>query len=782
VHAKSMVTLEFDKVVNRLSGLAATPGGKFRCERLEPVSNIEEVIRRQNETTAVNVLVEAFGMPPLYGVHDIRRYIKRSLTGATLSAMALLHIASFLRCVERLTTYVKSPETVPDIDENKVYIRIKRLIVLKDLEQSISNAIISENEIADHASPLLANIRESIRRTQNSIKRRLEELLQSRSSALQEQLITMRNGRYVLPVKASHKGSVPGIVHDASATGQTVFIEPTAVVEANNRIRELEIEEREEIERILAELSAAVASEKNNLYGNYEEVGWIDFINAKGHLSRQMKATEPNFNDQGIIHLYGARHPLIDPQEVVPIEFYIGDEFKTLVITGPNTGGKTVSLKTCGLLSLMGMAGLHIPAELGSKLSVFKNVMADIGDEQSIEQSLSTFSSHMRNIVSITDAASPDILVLTDELGSGTDPSEGAALAIAVLDFLRSRGVTTVATTHYRELKVYALEEPEVENACCEFDVETLEPTYRLLIGVPGVSNAFVISQKLGLNRSIIRYARERLSDEGRHFESVIKQIEEDRIRAADLRHELEMEKISIEKTREKLDRRAEKIRERETNVINEVREEARRKLQKQLDATDHLLTELRQAGVREDAEALRHELKRELNTIEGEIGRETLSSDNGIKSASTIKVGNTYYCKTLKTNGKVDEGPDNQGRYLFRAGALKLWVGPDDLAPVQGNGTKSQHSGAYISKANTFRNEINLIGQTAEEALVNLDRFLDQAVLANVESVRIVHGKGAGILRNAVDKALQGDRRVISHRLGRFGEGDMGVTIATLR
>ncbi|HHX36653.1 MAG TPA: endonuclease MutS2, partial [Clostridiaceae bacterium] len=497
MHAKSMVTLEFDKIVQRLSRLAVTPGGKFRCERLQPVTHLAEVNRRQNETTDMNTLVEAFGMPHLYGVHDIRHAIRRSLTGATLSTQSLLQIASFLRCVERLTHFIKTPESIPDIHENQVYIRLRRLVLQRDLEQSISRAILSENEIADTASRQLADIRASIKRAQNGIRQRLEDLLNSRSGALQEQLITMRNGRYVLPVKASHKSSVPGIVHDASATGQTVFIEPTAVVEANNRIRELEIAEGKEIERILAELSSAVAAEKDELYGNYDEVGWLDFINAKGHLSRQMKAVKPIFNDAGIIHLYEARHPLIDPAAVVPIELYIGETFKTLVITGPNTGGKTVSLKTCGLLSLMGMAGLHIPAEIGSRLSVFKNVMADIGDEQSIEQSLSTFSSHMKNIVSITDAASPGILVLTDELGSGTDPSEGAALAIAVLDFLRSRGVTTIATTHYRELKVYALEESEVENACCEFDVETLEPTYRLLIGVPGVSNAFVISQKL---------------------------------------------------------------------------------------------------------------------------------------------------------------------------------------------------------------------------------------------------------------------------------------------
>lgn len=815
MHEKSMRTLEFDKIVRQLAGLSFSDAGRWRCGQLKPVPDLAAVAERQQETADAEAVVAARGLPPMYGLHDIRSAVRRSLTGAVLSARSLLSVASFLRAVSRLRAFL--PETAdqsrrgaaafsaagtqPEQDgiTNRLYTRIEGLIEIDDLERAISRAILSEEEISDQASRRLAGIREQIRTTQSGIRRQLESMLQQHARALQEQLITMRSNRYVLPVKASHRGEIPGIVHDASSTGQTVFIEPAAVVEANNRIRELEIAEQAEIERVLAELSGFVAGQKDALFADYDQMGWIDFMLAKARLARQMKAVMPELNDRGSIQLYGARHPLIDSKAVVPIDLYIGQTFRTLVITGPNTGGKTVSLKTCGLLTLMAMAGLHIPAEPGSSVSVFRNVMADIGDEQSIEQSLSTFSAHMKNMVSITSAAGPGMLVLADELGSGTDPSEGAALAMAILDYLRAREVTTIATTHYRELKAYALEQPMVENACCEFNTDTLEPTYRLLIGVPGVSNAFVISKKLGLNKNIIQAARAGISESSLHFENLIRQVEQDRSAAAELRRNLTAEQHKLKEWARQLDRRAEQVRQAELAAVRDAREQSRRMLQKQIEAVDSLMQSLRSQAASEslmrDAEALRHTLKRELNETETAIGTETLRRDGSVVPADQIIPGETYYCVTLKANGRVEQGPDSRRRYLFKAGALSMWVAAADLAPASESVPPAEVGKRYSlpqqaigrpqhrpPKTQTFTPEVNLLGQTASEALVSLDRFIDEAVLAGARSVRIVHGKGSGVLRSAVTQELNRDRRISSFRLGQFGEGDSGVTIAELK
>ncbi len=817
MHEKSLKILEFDQIVRLLSGLSFSPPGRWRCERIEPVSDYVKVQRRLHETTAVRAMIEERGLPPMQGIADIRSHIRHSLTGAALEPKALLEVAAFLRAVDRLVGFL------PDQEEESYhpfYALLRSLMPINDLERRISTAILGEQEIADRASRKLADIRQAISRAQTEIRRRLESLLQTKAEALQEQLITMRNGRYVLPVKAGSRGAVRGLVHDSSASGQTLFIEPEAVVEANNRITELELAERDEIERILKELSGFVAGQKDFLYENYNLVGKIDFALAKGRLSQQLEASAPQLNENGYINLIAARHPLIDPDQVVPIDLYIGDRFKTLVITGPNTGGKTVSLKTCGLLTLMALAGLHIPAAPGSTVSTFVNVMADIGDEQSIEQSLSTFSAHMKNIVSITDAARPGMLVLTDELGSGTDPSEGAALAIAVLDFLRAKGVTTVATTHYRELKVYALEEEGVENACCEFDTDTLAPTYRLLIGVPGVSNAFVISGKLGLNRSIVQAAKQQLDRSGLQFEAAIKQVEKERSTVMDLRQDLETAQSDLKRRQETLNRRERQLLQKEQKLAQEAREKARTELAGQLRATEDLLKELkktarssRAGGVDEqvlgDAATLRRMLRGEIEAIEGEIGRATLSRDRTVRPAAVIEPGQVYYSATLKATGMVEEGPDSKGRYLLRAGAVTMWVEGSDLAAVPvttagsgdtgaggpaGGKSKSAGrpnraarraaaaTGRRPSKAASFSPEINVIGRTADEATLAVDRFLDDAVLAGGRSLRIVHGKGSGILRAAVGDLLKKDSRVKSFRAGHFGEGDSGVTIVELK
>lgn len=795
MHEKSLKTLEFDKIVRQLAGLSFSVNGKRRCETISPSSDLSLVRVRQCETADALQQINDKGLPPMSGLHDVRQGVRRAQTGASLTADYLLKVAAFLRAITKLKNAVPGEAEYVDNSFSKL---MRQLVPIPALEEEITRCIIGPEEIADRASPELFTIREEIRRTQRSIRRTLDDLLRSKAHALQEVLITMRDGRYVLPVKVSHRGEVQGIVHDASASGQTLFIEPSAVISANNKIRELEAAEREEIERILAALSALTAEQAELIFENSELAAEIDFILARARLAKQMRAAEPILNENGEIDLIQARHPLIDDNEVVPIDLRLGKEYQTLIVTGPNTGGKTVSLKTCGLLSLMAMAGLHVPCAYGSKLSVFKNVMADIGDEQSIEQSLSTFSSHMKNIVSITNAASEGVLVLTDELGSGTDPVEGAALAIAILNFLKERGAITMATSHYKELKLYALDTPGVENASCEFDVDTLMPTYRLLIGVPGVSNAFIIAGKLGLNKSIIRAAKEELTSEALAFEEVIAKIETDRAAAADLRREAENEKITIMHERNRLENKLRKLKEDEQKVLTKAREEARDKLGRQLAETEALLKKLRLAGARVDAdeaERLRHELKHQVKTVEGAIGSQTLNARENLPSVGQIEIGKTYLNKKLGINGKVEQGPDSSGQYLFRSGALTLWLKPNDLSPAlreENSGSakanrRTRRAGQVagerrVSKAQSFVPEIKLIGLTADEAADRLDRYLDDAVLAGAKSLRIVHGKGQGILRDMVRQNLKRDRRISSFREGAYGEGDAGVTIAELK
>lgn len=789
---ESLVLLEYPAIISRLTELAASVPGRRLCQQLLPVSDLDEARERQTETAAAIRLLLAHGAPPLHGIADLAPTFARTTLGAVLTMRDLLEIASFLRAVSRLK------RRVPDATEegqNRVYQLMDRLQPDDGFEQRISAAVVSEEEMADGASPALAAIRARQRRAQAAIREHLDRVLKSQARYLQEALVTQRNGRYVVPVRAEFRAQIGGIVHDTSNSGQTLFVEPLAVVEANNRLRELAAEERDEIERILRAFSAAVAERRDALDANAILLAGIDFAVAKGRLAIEQRAQTPILNDEGQIHLRRARHPLIPPEQVVPIDLWIGYDFRSLVITGPNTGGKTVALKTTGLLTLMAMAGLAVPAADRTELAVFRTVEADIGDEQSIEQSLSTFSSHMRRIVGIVERAAPGTLVLLDELGSGTDPSEGAALAIAILDNLLKRGTTTLATTHYRELKAYALETALVENACCEFDTRTLRPTYRLLIGVPGVSNAFVISRKLGLSKGVIETARQLLSEDSRRFEALIKELDQKTRRQAEALEAAETAQREAAAEREALEAERADLQRRRGEILQDSRERARLELSEKIELIDALIEDLRRAAgsadaaaARQEGEDLRRELRSHLKRLQDDIGRATLAaadSESGEGSPELI-VGELYSAPALGLTGRLVSGPDNRGQVQIASGVMTVTVPAAGLTKAAESARPTSRRGSsgqvVAAKRQTFRPEIKLLGQRAEEATLSLDRYLDDAVLAGAPSVRIVHGKGTGALREAVHQLLRTDRRVKGFRLAAFGEGDSGVTIAELR
>ncbi len=790
--------LEYDKIIDRLASRAHSLPGREMCMSLIPTTDVAEAEMRQRDTDdAVRVLL-AKGTPPLSGLVDVRPLAARAVAGATLSCTELRQVAALLRGAARLHAFAS-----PDPDGNRLYAAMERLVRVPSLVQAIDSAILSEDEVADRASPELYRIRRRIRDAQAKVKEILERIVRSNSRALQEQLITMRGDRYVVPVRAELRQELSGIVHDVSSSGATLFVEPIAVVEANNRIREWRAHEKEEIERILLALSAQVATSTEAIASDVSIMIWIDFQVAKAQLALDMQAMPPSLNNEGRIVLKGARHPLIPSEHVVPIDFHIGTEFRTLVITGPNTGGKTVTLKTCGLLSLMAAAGLQIPAREHSEISMFDEILADIGDEQSIEQSLSTFSSHMSQLVAITSRATPGTLVLVDELGAGTDPAEGAALAIAILEHLRARGCVTVATTHYKELKGYAIQTPGVENASCEFDTETLRPTYRLLIGVPGVSQAFAISGRLGLSATIIQAAKERMSEEEMRFEELLQEVERSHAASIKMQDEARVMRTEAQRAREQAVQVREELTSKRADYLQRAREEARRELAVSLQDAEALLAEARQAMRAQDATAarefaleVRKELREQMRTVEGQIGRATLESYDPRGVPETIEMGGMYYAVSLQMEGKVVEGPDARDCYTLVSGAIRATVPRSSLRlPVADRSAKAKRAAAAYApsnrrrrqasmpgKAMTFQAEIHLLGMTVEEALVALDKHLDEAVLAGAHTVRIVHGKGTGALRAAVSQFLRQDTRVESFRLGHYGEGDSGVTMAALK
>ena len=800
---RSLSILEYDKIIQELSALAHSEPGRRICMALEPVPDLAEATTRQSETDDAVKLILEKGLLPLHGISEVRPSVDRAASGGQLTCGELMRIGAFLRAVDRLIS--RLPQDDPG--ERIIYRILAGLRPARELSRRLDDSIAGEDELYDRASPQLTNIRRRIRDAQSDVKDSLARIVRSHARALQEQLVTLRGDRYVVPVKAEYRGEIPGLVHDTSSSGATLFVEPLPVVDLNNKIRELMGLEREEIDRILRELSQQVAAQAELINKDADDVAQLDFITAKGRLALDMRAMPPKLNDQGRIRLIAARHPLIPRDRVVPIDLHLGIQFNTLVITGPNTGGKTVSLKTCGLFCLMGMAGLQIPAREGSEISIFEQVLADIGDEQSIEQDLSTFSSHLRNLVRITTAARPNTLVLADELGSGTDPSEGAALAIAILDHLRQKGCLTVATTHYKELKGYALRTPGVENACCEFDTETLRPTYRLLIGVPGVSNAFAISRRLGLDAEIISAARDLISEEGIRFEELIQNVEKSRSETERARLEAERLLAEAKQQKQAVDDEKALLSEKNRQMIQQARQEARDLYAVALREVEQLLDDIRdQMKDRELSEShqlahlVRQEIRSGLTKVEQAIGQSTLSADGDELSPEQVLVGGTYSAPALNVTGKVISGPDSRGIVILQSGSIKASVPLSALRlPRQENrqaragkrGIRSHYtpparsgdpSRLTMDRHLHMQTEIQLLGQTVEEATANLDKFIDDAVLGGIHAIRIVHGKGTGALRSAVQQLLRRDKRVQTFRIGAYGEGDNGVTIAELK
>ncbi|HHU07790.1 MAG TPA: endonuclease MutS2 [Clostridiaceae bacterium] len=795
---KTLKILEFDKIIGLLVERAMTAPGRERCSTLLPAKELTKIQAAQEETDdMVHLLLEKSDLP-LSGISDIRPAVRRAESDAVLSTVELMKIGAFLRSVQRIKgTLPEDYGSGDNPDSRLVYERILLLSPLAGLESRIDECIAGEEEIRDRATVELYNIRRRIRRAQDDVRKELDRIMRSRPSALQDIVVTLRGDRYVVPVKAEHRNQIPGLVHDTSASGSTVFVEPMAVVELNNKIKVLMSEEAKEIEQILLELSTKVANQSDTLITNATVLTDLDFAQAKAKLALSMKAMPPLLNDHGRIVLKAARHPLISPAEVVPIDFELGTTFKTLVITGPNTGGKTVTLKTCGLLTLMAMAGLQIPAQDKSEVSTFNHVLADIGDEQSIEQSLSTFSSHLRQIIEITAIAEPGSLVLLDELGAGTDPSEGAALAISILEDLRSKGALTVATTHYKELKGYALNTPEVENACCEFDTDTLRPTYRLMIGVPGVSNAFAISQRLGLDPSIIARAQDLISDEGAQFEELVASIEKSHQEAKRMREEIEALRAEAKTAREELAAEEIKLEDKRQQILDQAKIEAAELYIQAEQDVEQLLAELKQkinqdAGHHIISEA-RGQIRQAQEKIAGQRQKDRLIRHAGQPlSADDIQPGQVYDAPALGLSGTVEGYPDNKGNVVLRSGQMQVTVPVTALTwPEKKSEPKKQRKPAAGSKENAGRitadrryrmgTELMLLGKLVEDALLELDNYLDDATLAGLNTVRIVHGKGTGALRSAVGDFLAHDKRVSGFRLGGQGEGGDGVTIAEL-
>lgn len=794
MNEKVLRTLEYNKIIDKLSGFAGSTLGKEKCSKLVPVNKLEDIQMMQRETSDALARIYKKGSLSFSGIPDIRDSIIRLEVGATLGAGELLKISSILTATLRVKNYgYSSKDADEDNEGDSLSERFGLLEPLSPINNEILRCIISEEEIADDASAGLKSVRRQMKIANDKIRDQLNSILNSSTTRgmLQDALITMRNGRFCLPVKQEYKNQFQGMMHDQSATGSTAFIEPMAIVKLNNELAELAIKEREEIEKILAELSNMVAAEAENLRFNLQVLAEFDFIFAKAQLSRQMKASEPRFNNKHYINIKKGRHPLIDPHQVVPIDIYLGKEFHLLIITGPNTGGKTVSLKTVGLFTLMGQAGLHIPAFDGSELSVFDEVFADIGDEQSIEQSLSTFSSHMTNTVSILKEANENSLVLFDELGAGTDPTEGAALAISILSDLKEKGTRTMATTHYSELKIYALSTEGVCNASCEFSVETLRPTYRLLIGIPGKSNAFAISSKLGLPDYIIANAKDLIGSKEESFEDVISTLEANRVAMEKDREKIQADKLEVENLKKRLTEKNNRIDAAKEKILREANEKAREILQEAKDYADESIRKYNkwssEGGIGKEMENERNALRERLGVTDSELGIQKKKNKKQHKP-SDFKIGDTVNVLSLNLKGTVSTLPNAKGDLYVQMGILRSVVNIKDLELVDEetiiapNMTKTQSGKIRMSKALSISPELNIIGKRVDEAIPILDKYLDDAYLAHLPQVTIIHGRGTGALKEAVHSHLKRTKYVKSYRVGGFGEGDHGVTIVEFK
>lgn len=789
MNQKVLKTLEYNKIINKLVEKATCEPGRKMCQELTPMTNLSDIEEAQEQTKdALNRLFKSsntsFG-----GNRDFTYICKHLDIGASLQMKELLQIAAFLENVSRIKSYGRmEKEQTDSLDPF-----FEELEPYGLLSSKIRSCIISEEEMADDASPTLHSIRKSIAQTGDKIHSQLNSMVNgSYRTYLQDAVVTMRDNRYCLPVKAEYKSMVKGLVHDQSSTGSTIFIEPAAIVELNNKIKELSIKEQEEIEVILKELSAECALYTEAILRNSEIMTFLDFTFAKASLAMEQNATRPIFNSKRFIRIRGGRHPLLDQKKVVPIDIHLGEAFHQLIVTGPNTGGKTVSLKTVGLFTLMGQSGLHIPALDRSELGIFTEVFADIGDEQSIEQSLSTFSSHMTNIVHILAEANYNSLCLFDELCAGTDPTEGAALAISILNHLASKNVRTMATTHYSELKVYALSTNQVENACCEFNVETLSPTYRLLIGIPGKSNAFAISSKLGLTDDIIMAAKEQLSKEEESFEDILSDLEASRITIEKEQEEIKAYKEEIKKLKEQLKEKQDKLAASKDKILRDANEEAREILKEAKSVADETIRNFQKYGTGtsiKEMEKQRNKVREQISKKDEKLTLKSASnSTKGKLKPNQLKIGDAVKVLSLNAKGTVSSKPDQKGNLFVQCGIIRSKVHISDLVMVQEEEiktpvlTRSTSGKVKINKSANISPEINLLGKTVDEAISALDKYLDDAYISHLPSVRVVHGKGTGALRSAVHAHLKRQKYVESFRLGEFGEGDAGVTIVTFK
>lgn len=793
MNQKALHTLEYDKIIKTLTDFAYSQAAKEQCRNLLPMTDITAIQLAQQQTDDALLRIYQKGSLSFFGVHPVGALLKRLEIGGSLSMTELLQISSLLEAAKRAKSFSRREQESDSKDSLDGF--FETLEPLTPLNNEIKRCILSEDEVSDDASSTLKSIRRSIAGMNDRIRNQMNKVMvqAANSGYLQDSVVTMRDGRYCLPVKADAKHQVSGMIHDQSSSGSTIFIEPAAVVNLNNELKELFLKEAKEIEVILANLSTEVYDYAALINDNYKVLTTLDFIFAKAQLAKIHNGVSPIFNTEGRIHIRKARHPLLEPKKVVPIDITLGDTFDLLVITGPNTGGKTVSLKTAGLLTLMGQAGLHIPANDRSELAVFEDVFADIGDEQSIEQNLSTFSSHMTNIVSILANANKNSFVLFDELCAGTDPTEGAALAISILSRLHAQGIRTMATTHYSEIKVFALSTEGVENACCEFNVETLSPTYRLLIGIPGKSNAFAISGKIGLDPALIEDAKGRISESDASFEDLLSDLENSRVTIEKEREEIQSYKKEIASLKQKLEDKQERIESSRDKILKEANEQAFAILKEAKDFADESIRNFNKYGQihapASEMEKERSRLRNKMSAAEKQFSRKTETVQTNHKVPKKLRIGDSVKVLSMNLKGTVHTLPNAKGDLYVQMGILRSLVNINDLvlleedtSPASKKYAKTGAGKIKMSKSASVSTEINLIGKTTDEAIALLDKYLDDAYIAHLSSVRIVHGKGTGALRAAVHKHLKRQKYIKSFHLGEFGEGDAGVTIAEFR
>ena len=790
MNEKALHILEYDKVIEKLTDMAHSGPGKEKCRNLSPMDDISLVNHAQEETADALARVLRMGKISFQGNRDLSFSLNALTLGSTLSQSELLHIAELLECAARVKKFGEKEHEEDPSDTLTSY--FDALSPIPSLQKEIRRCLISEEEVADDASSELKNIRRSKLIYNDKIHTQLNQMVNTTfRTYLQDAVITMRNNRYCLPVKAEYKNTVHGMVHDQSKAGSTFFIEPAQIVEYNNKLQELDVAEKEEIEKILATLSVLASEEVSPIAADCKVLSELDFIFAKASLALSMNGAKPEYIREHYFEIRKARHPFIDPKKVVPIDIKLGEDYSLLIVTGPNTGGKTVSLKTAGLLSAMGQSGLHIPASSTSKLCIFRDIFADIGDEQSIEQSLSTFSAHMTNIISILKSADENCLCLFDELCAGTDSTEGAALAIAILKNLKDKGVLTMATTHYSELKVFAISAPFVENACCEFNVETLSPTYRLLIGIPGKSNAFAISSKLGLPADIIEDAKSEITETQESFEDLLAGLEKTRQELERDRQSIQDDKRKIESLRKEYEEKNNSLAQKKQDILRKANEEAKEILEDAKDTADAAIRSYHKGGDIRSMEKTRADLRGKINRRRDALSPAPSEKvpDKPLK-ASEIKKGDYLEIISMKTKGYVHTLPDAKGNFILTCGIMQIRTNLSDVraaveeeekVPKYASKKGSNYSGTF-SKAKTISPEINLLGQTADEAVANLDKYLDDAYLSHLHSVRVVHGKGTGVLRDAVQRHLRKLSYVKSFHLGEYGEGDAGVTIVEFK